>query len=378
MEKSMRSKWLEYMLKIVSPVLENLSTGSLHKSIPVAFHSFREKYILLEAFGRSICGMAPWLELEGLEGEERVLQEKYRVLARTCMDKAFNPQSPDFMNFCMDGRPLVDTAFLAHGILRAPKQLFFKLEEKIQKNVIEALKSSRKIVPCVTNWLLFSAMVEAALYCIGEKDYDLVRVEYAVNMFQNWYLGDGTYGDGPEYHWDYYNSFVIQPMFVDILRTFCEERREYKELLPAVEERASRYAQVLERMIAPDGTYPILGRSVTYRFGVFQMLSQAALENLLPKALSAGQVRCALNAVIEKVMESRTMFDKDGWLQPGVYGRQPDLAEAYISVGSLYLCSTVFLPLGLSPQHGFWMQKNRDWTGKRIWSGVNQNCDHAI
>ena len=131
-------------------------------------------------------------------------------------------------------------------------------------------------------------------------------------------------------------------------------------------------------MIAPDGTYPILGRSVTYRFGVFQMLSQAALENLLPKALSAGQVRCALNAVIEKVMESRTMFDKDGWLQPGVYGRQPDLAEAYISVGSLYLCSTVFLPLGLSPQHGFWMQKNRDWTGKRIWSGVNQNCDHAI
>ena len=32
-------------------------------------------------------------------------------------------------------------------------------------------------------------MVEAALYRMGEMDYDLVRVDYAVNMFRTWYLG---------------------------------------------------------------------------------------------------------------------------------------------------------------------------------------------
>ncbi len=378
MEKNTRDVWLAYMLDIVTPVLKHLSTGTLHEAIPTNFHSDRKNYILLEAFGRSICGMAPWLELEGLEGEEKLLQEKYRTMAMACMDRATDPRSADFMNFCSEGQPLVDTAFLAHGILRAPKQLFFELDERVRKNVVQALKSSRRIVPCVTNWLLFSAMVEAALYRMGEMDYDLVRVDYAVNMFRTWYLGDGTYGDGPEFHWDYYNSFVIQPMLVDVLRTLKEERREYSELLPEVERRAARCAMVLERIVAPDGTYPVIGRSVTYRFGVFQMLSQAVLEGLLRDRLPDGQARCALHAVIEKVMENKNIFDKEGWLQPGVYGLQPDLAEGYISVGSLYLCSTVFLPLGLPPSHKFWTEDSMDWTARKIWNGENQFCDHAI
>lgn len=378
MENNIRNTWLTYMLHIAAPVLENLSRGKLHETIPAEFHSDRKQYILLEAFGRSICGIAPWLELEGLQGEEKLLQEKYRGMARTCMDQATDPKSRDFMNFSGEGQPLVDAAFLAHGILRAPEQLFFKLDGRVQKNVIAALKSSRKIVPCVTNWLLFSAMIEAALYRMGEEDYDLVRVDYAVNMFRNWYLGDGTYGDGPEFHWDYYNSFVIQPMLVDILRVLKEERKEYRELLPSAEKRASRYARVLERLIAPDGTYPVIGRSVTYRYGVFQMLSQAALEDLLPDGLSAGQVRCGLSAVIEKVMENKNIFDEKGWLRPGVYGFQPDLAEGYISVGSLYLCLTVFLPLGLLPSHKFWKEEDMEWTGLKIWNGENQFCDHAI
>lgn len=378
MEKNTRNIWLGHLLDIVTPVLEHLSAGTLHEAIPAGFHSDRKQYILLEAFGRSICGIAPWLELDGLEGEERLLQEKYRKMARECMDRATDPGSGDYMNFCGEGQPLVDAAFLAHGILRAPRQLFFELDERVKKNVTQALRASRRTVPCVTNWLLFSAMVEAALYRMGEEDYDLVRVDYAVNMFRNWYLGDGTYGDGPEFHWDYYNSFVIQPMLVDILRTLKEERREYKELLPEAERRAARYALILERMIAPDGTYPVIGRSVTYRFGVFQMLAQAALEELLPEGVSAGQVRSALHGVIEKVMENKEIFDKEGWLQPGVYGAQPDLAEGYISVGSLYLCSTVFLPLGLLPSHKFWTEADADWTSRKIWRGENLSCDHAI
>lgn len=88
MEKNTRDVWLAYMLDIVTPVLKHLSTGTLHEAIPTNFHSDRKNYILLEAFGRSICGMAPWLELEGLEGEEKLLQEKYRTMARACMDRS--------------------------------------------------------------------------------------------------------------------------------------------------------------------------------------------------------------------------------------------------------------------------------------------------
>lgn len=374
-----RKYWIETMLKIADPVLLNLSEETLKKNIPTVFHPDRELYMHLEALGRTLCGMAPWLELENVSEEEKELQEKYRKLARKAISAATAPDSPDYMNFTEGyGQALVDAAFLAHAIVRAPKQLYYLQEEETKISLVNALRATRKFTPFVSNWLFFSAMIEAALYVMGEKDYDMTRVDYAVNMFKNWYLGDGTYGDGENFHWDYYNSFVIHPMYIDVLRVFAEVRADYKEYLVVCEKRAGRYADILEKLINADGSYPVIGRSVTYRFGAFQLLSQAALQNFLPEHLAFAQVRCALDAVIRKVMENDEMFDADGWLQPGVYGYQPALAEEYISVGSLYLCESVFLALGLPEEHIFWQGEDMEWTAKKIWSGKNVSCDHAV
>lgn len=376
--KNCRDCWLEWMLRIAKPVLRNLAAGTLHKNIPMDFHPDREPYVLLEAFGRTAEGIAPWLELEGLTGEEAEKQQEYRGLMWQSIDNATNPASPDYMNFSEGyGQALVDAAFLAHAILRAPKQMYECLDVRVQRQLVTAFRATRVFVPYRSNWLLFSAMVEAALYVMGEKDYDLVRVEYAVQSFETWYVGDGTYGDGAYFHWDYYNSFVIHPMYVDILRTFAAVREDYRILLPEAERRSARYAGVLEQLIGPDGTYPVMGRSATYRFGAFQLLSQAVLEGFLPDSLSASQVRSALTAVIAKVMEGN-MFDEEGWLVPGIYGYQPDMAEGYICVGSLYLCMSVFLPMGLFPGHEFWKGEDMDWTSKKIWSGQKTVCDHAV
>ena len=373
-----REKWLGAMLKIADPVIEHLSKGELHRTLPADFHEERNNYGMLEAFGRTVSGIAPWLELEGLTGRERELQEEYRAKVRRCMDFATDPKSPDYMNFEEDGQPLVDVGFVAHAIVRAPKQLYEALDARVQEHVAAALKRSRCIRPCPTNWLLFSAMREAAFYKIGLADYDMSSIDYAMRMFEVWYKGDGVYGDGAEFHWDYYNSFVIHPMYVDLVRTCAKAWDDYRALLPEVEKRASRYAQILERMIAPDGTYPTIGRSVTYRFGAFHMLAQAALEQLLPEELSPEQVRCALTAVIDRTMEAPDMFDEEGWLRPGVYGYQPELAEPYIGTGSLYYCMPVFLPLGLLPEDPFWSGADCPWSSCRVWSGAPFPIDHAL
>jgi hypothetical protein len=55
-------------------------------------------------------------------------------------------------------------------------------------------------------------------------------------------------------------------------------------------------------MIVADGSYPPIGSSITYRFGVFQLLSQLALNQQLPESLKPAQVRTALTAVIKRVM----------------------------------------------------------------------------
>ena len=201
-----------------------------------------------------------------------------------------------------------------------------------------------------------------------------MRVDYAIKQHEQWYKGDGTYGDGPEFHWDYYNSFVIHPMLIDIIR-ICDQYEDWQKLRPAIIGRAKRYAVILERLISPEGTFPPIGRSLTYRMGVFHLLSQLAYLEELPKELSPAQVRCALTAVIKKIMEMPGTFDANGWLHIGLCGHQPNMGEEYISTGSLYLCSTVFLPLGLRQDKEFWSLPDEDWTSKKIWSGLDMPAD---
>jgi hypothetical protein len=94
------------------------------------------------------------------------------------IESGTDPVSPDFMNFNKGSQPVVDTAFLAQAIVRAPTELWIKLDAKTQRNAIDAFESSRQSRPGYDNWLLFSAMVEAALSRMGAW-WDPMRVDYA-------------------------------------------------------------------------------------------------------------------------------------------------------------------------------------------------------
>ncbi|MED5099727.1 DUF2264 domain-containing protein [Niallia circulans] len=99
-----RRKWLEAMNKIALPVIKALSEEKLHQELPTNFHPDRKSYGMLEAFGRTMTGIAPWLELDSIsESSERKLQKKYRQMVLLCLDKATNPYSKDYMNFYRPG-----------------------------------------------------------------------------------------------------------------------------------------------------------------------------------------------------------------------------------------------------------------------------------
>jgi hypothetical protein len=379
--ESDRTYWVGLLAKLADPVLENLSRGTLKRNMPVECagenQAARRKYSHLEAIARLLAGIAPWIEAPLEAGAEHNLQQRYRALAREAIRSATDPESPDFLNFSGGDQPLVDCGFLSQALLRAPAELWKKLDPATQRNLAAALVSSRAIVPNDSNWLLFSAVVETALAMMGEP-WDATRIDYALRKHQEWYLGDGVYGDGPRFHWDYYNSFVIQPMLLDTLRNIRLSSSRWQSLLPDVLARARRHAAIEERLIAPDGTFPAVGRSIAYRCGAFHLLALLALGRELPEPLTGPQVRCALTAVMRRLMEAPGTFDADGWLRIGFCGHQPKLGESYISTGSLYLCSTVLLPLGLGPADPFWSGPARDWTSRRIWSGEDMPADHAV
>jgi hypothetical protein len=374
-----RAMWVSVVRRLADPVLSNLAAETLKARMPVeqVAGANRESVTHLEAVGRLLAGIAPWLELPADGSEEGRLRARYADLARRAIDRACDPASRDFMNFTRDRQPVVDAAFLAQGILRAPRALRDSLPAATRKNLIAALESTRVILPGFNNWLLFSATIEAALARLGAS-WDRMRVDYALRQHEQWYKGDGIYGDGPEFHWDYYNSFVIQPMLLDVLDVCRDESPAWKETATRVEQRSRRYAAVLERLIAPDGSFPAIGRSIAYRFGALQLLAQMALRRSLPEEVSAAQTRAALSAVIRRSIDAPGTFDASGWLQIGFCGHQPGVGERYISTGSLYLCAVGLLPLGLPASDEFWTAPPQPWTGRKAWSGQAFPIDHAL
>ena len=146
-------------------------------------------------------------------------------------------------------------------MLRAPRELWQKLDRRVQQNVIAAMISSRPIPAGENNWKLFATTVEVFLHRAGAKRDD-ARLFEGIRKHRDWYLGDGMYRHGPEFHCDYYNSFVIQPMLVEALDVVANEAAEWSAFRGKAIERLTRYAAIQERSIAPDGSYPAIGRCI--------------------------------------------------------------------------------------------------------------------
>lgn len=369
----LRDEWAEVAVRLARPVLTNLAARTLRQNMPVEKPPGTDREVVthLEALGRLLCGIAPWLECGDAEAKP------WAALACEAIDAATDPTSPDRCNFGTHAQSLVDAAFLAQALLRAPVALWQPLGDHVKTNVKACLKATRVIQPARNNWLLFSGMIETALFAFGESDWDRMRIDYAFQQHEQWYKGDGMYGDGPQFHADYYNAFVIQPMLVDMIR-HLRGQGGWVSLEERIMTRARRHAAIQERLISPEGTFPPLGRSLAYRFGALQGLAQMALLHELPAEVSPAQVREAMTAVIRRSMSTPGTFDAKGWLRIGFCGAQSGIGEPYISTGSLYLCAVGLLPLGLPVSDPFWSAPAEQWTAQKAWSGQTFPIDRAI
>jgi hypothetical protein len=377
-----REYWLQQLDKMARPVLFNLANNNLKKAMPLGLSkridnaAARSKVAHLEAFGRIMSGIAPWLNLEGGSPKETALRDQYRRWALQSVANAVNPAAADYMVWDQGGQPLVDASFLALAFVRCP-WLWAHLNDTTRRQVAEAFLLTRKIKPVFSNWLLFSGMIEA-FFCRYGLPWDEMRVDFCVRQFEQWYVGDGVYSDGTAYHWDYYNSFVIHPYLTQIIEIINAARDSYRSITNTIKERDARYAIIQERLVNADGSFPATGRSIVYRGGAFHHLADMAWQKRLPAALKPAQVRGALNAILHKTMDQPGTYTPDGWLTIGLCGAQPDLADVYNTTGSLYLCSEILLPLGLPETDEFWMAPPEQWSAQKIWSGQDAAGDHSI
>ena len=372
-EKTDRQVWADLCYKISQPVLENMSKGNFQKDFPLELSPTWDgrdtKVAYLETFARLMAGISPWLALpdDGTpEGKQRKQLHEWAIQA---YKNAVDPNSPDKITWLTNtSQPLCDASYLVESFMRAPEATWGQLDEVTKKRYIEGLKSLRTIRPAYNNWLLFRAMVEVFFMSIGE-DVDEYALSVGLQKMSEWYLSDGWYSDGPEYAMDYYNSYVMHPMMVEVVEMCKKHKFSTPISLDLAVKRMNRFNTILERFISPEGAYPAVGRSVIYRMGAFQTLAMSAWKYGLPKDLTNGSVRSALSCVMKRMFAVDGNFDDKGYLRLGFAGHQPNLANYYSNSGSLYMTSLVFMPLGLPADHPFWTAPAEPWTSQKAWSG---------
>ena len=383
--KTDRELWTGILYQMAAPVLSNMSEGKLQENMMVELSPTwdgRDKRVTyMECFGRLMAGLAPWLSLPDDDTAEGQQRKQLREWALKSYAQSVDPESKDYLLWRKEGQPLVDAAYIAESFLRGYDALWVPLDDLTKQRYIAEFQQLRRVDPPYTNWLLFSSTVECFLKKAGAQT-DYYRITSALRKVDEWYVGDGWYSDGEDFAFDYYNSFVLHPMYVECLEVMTNGGKQNiwnvkGGNFPNALKRMQRFGMILERFVSPEGTFPVFGRSITYRTGVLQPLALLSLRGWLPKELPAGQVRAAMTAVIQRMFGDNRNFNAEGYLTLGFNGSQPNISDWYTNNGSLYLASLAFLPLGLPADAPFWTDAPQPWTSKKAWGGEDFPKDHA-
>lgn len=431
-QASDREVWTTLLYRMAQPVLEPMAEGRLQEvmsfesgnlEVSPTWDGRNKKVSYMEAFARLMAGLAPWLSLPDDDTAEGLQRRQLREWALKAYANAVDPESPDYLGWGSGGQTLVDAAYLVESFHRGWDALWEPLDKQTKLRYVRELQQLHRYDPPYQNWFLFCGMEESFLMKAQkslEKSgvdlkaegfdlpiYDAFRIKTAANKAEEWYIGDGWYADGPSFAYDYYNSYVIHPMYAEIVEMVCDvnpkasymihaiDPNTYKTLGPTdrldkIRERMQKFSVILERMVSPEGTYPVFGRSIPYRLAVFQPLAMLAWQKRLPEQLSNGQVRAAITAVMKRMYaadlytlglsnvpaSTPTNFNQGGFLTIGFVGSHPNVADIYTNNGSLYMTSLAFLPLGLPADDPFWTDPAESWTSKKAWEGEDFPKDH--
>jgi hypothetical protein len=296
----------------------------------------------IEAFARTFCGIAPALQVAWESNVEYV-----QILKRFihCGIQHLAKSAPT-------DQLLVEAAYISLAFIRCPKA-WHSLSFLSKQGILSFLEEAKSYNIRMNNWVLFPAMIETFLQ-VFEQAGNQNFVQLALMQIEDWYKGDSLYGDGRKLQVDYYNSYCIHPMILEIVLQW-ESKINFGVTI--YKQRAVRYAEILEHMISPEGTFPIQGRSSAYGFAAFahlsDMLRRSSDEIYLPFDVAAAQQGMTLCLKKMQLMNFET--------------------EEYISAGSHFICAMSFahlaIPQSKDQQHQVWSTEPSAWTQKKYWNG---------
>lgn len=374
---STREYWEEFAVNYASKPLYLLANDNC---IPWTGNSNNNQSCQeLEIFSRIIYSLGGWMFKDKSDTEDGTeIRFKLANWAVQAFNNLFNPRSAIAARPCPQN--IIDYGYLSWACLDMMHNSAISLSlldtvTLSAKDQFYLYHDELKVFrPLANNWVLMAVMPEVHRATVGET-YDSMRVDYALSLTLGNYKGGSLYGDGPDLHTDYYNSLVIHPALDTLIynKNILYRNPALSQIAEKQAGRSARYADILERMISPEGTFPVIGRSATYRLGAFHHLARRSYE--LPSSLNLGAVRCGLTSVLRRLAPN--MFRPDNMLKIGFNSVAEDLrlAEPYINTASLYATGFFLLPLALPINHPFWASPDDKWTQAKLWGGYSVLID---
>ena len=337
-----RADFQEAVLSLFEPILPYLERqGAL-----VDFHeggaSFDMQSSAVEGVVRPLWGLVPLALGGGDTGHWPLLR---RVIA-----EGVDPTHPNYWGPAHDrSQRCVEMAAIGMMWMLLPEQGWYPLTETEKANLLAWVDEIQRIELVDNNWLFFAILVQEGLRRIGKPELvDNELHDRYLARIDEWYLGDGWYGDGPELPIDHYNGFAMH--FYALLYAHASSDPQSSRCR-RMRQRAGQFAVQFAQWFAETGETVMVGRSLIYRFATaaFWGLAITAEQDVLSigaiKGIWARQIRSWRNLPI---------FTGDGLLTRGYCYPNLVMCEEYNSPTSPYWAMKAFFPLAFPEEHAFW------------------------
>ncbi len=198
------------------------------------------------------------------------------------------------------------------------------------------------------NWVLFPVL-PALLRRAAGRAVDDRAIDAAIDWMDAHAAGDGWYRDGAGHALDLYTGWAIHWHLL-WWATIDGDRRSARR--DALIRRARTWLAGVAPLFAADGSFPLFGRSLGYRFALAAPFVQAAFLGVDP--LEAGVARVLAGGVLRRAVALGAIDPETDWFRVGVAGHRPEVVEGYVSAGASAWAAHAFLALAMPATHPFW------------------------
>jgi len=307
---------------------------------------FGLQYSYLEGYARSLFLATSMLSVKpDLRISDRSVGEYYLdFLLRGC--DRYDSASFGWENNDRPTQTLVEAASICICLREGRDSLWNQLSVREQRKIVGWLDHYKDTPPHWNNWVWFTILINTFLKTEGHP-FNRALIEKCKERVKGLYVDSGWYKDGEVF--DYYSAWSMQfnPIFwiswdgeSDI--GLKDELERHNDLF------LNSYAHLFSRQ----GSMPVWGRSVCYRYAATSPFSVAYKRPSLP-SFDPGFARYLCSANLRQFME-HPEFLKGGIPSLGFYGEKPNLIDAYSCTASTLLSCQSFLALTLPADNAFW------------------------